>query len=161
MLKSNALFVHFQAGFKSKSGGFSWHALRSYHSYPRLDLYLAIMEILYRRPICHGTLYLSESAVKKKNENICKYFQQSQPHICGSPKHIVGHIVHTVGRLSTSSSFHRKAWEAVPPKLPFTLFKCEHRVEKAIVRLGGWKHNLPNKPYNLQCRGLPFLGQIK
>ena len=38
------------------------------------------MEILYRRPICHGTLYLSESAVKKKNENICKYFQQSQPH---------------------------------------------------------------------------------
>ena len=73
----------------------------------------------------------------------------------------VGHTVYTVGRLSTSSSFHRKAWEAVPPKLPFTLFKCEHRVEKAIVRLGGWKHNLPNKPYNLQCRGLPFLGQIK
>ena len=73
----------------------------------------------------------------------------------------VGRTVYTVGRLSTSSSFHRKAWEAVPPKLPFTLFKCEHRVEKAIVRLGGWKHNLPNKPYNLQCRGLPFLGHIE
>ena len=40
--------------------------------------------------------------------------------------------------------FKRKAWEAVPPKLPFTLFKCEHRVEKANVRLGGWKHNLPH-----------------
>ena len=46
------------------------------------------MEILYRRPICHGTLYLSKSAVKKKNENICKYFQQSQPHI---------YVGHTVG----------------------------------------------------------------
>ena len=46
------------------------------------------MEILYRRPICHGKLYLYESAVKKKNENICKYFQQSQPHI---------YVVHTVG----------------------------------------------------------------